>query len=435
VSDVVERGPAALVLYSTQSDYCNYNVSDPTVTFDNVFTLLTAEAASVVLDSLNSTTTNTTTNTTSNDSTNSTVTATISANMSTSSGVSPFGSTSSAGSGSGASPGSTTAVAMIILYTITGIITALFLSIIISGAVRAHRHPERYGPRNVTGRPRQSRARGVARAMLETIPIVKFGDDRHDGVDAAKGDLEMASHEEADASEVHHTSETVTGAITGAAAPDPTAENREQNPQSETAADTEPAAAETQSREGDLGNNVCPICTDDFVKGQDVRLLPCSHQFHPDCIDPWLINVSGTCPLCRIDLNPASQEPEAGDAHEHDGHGEVHVDEAEVQAQAQAQSQGQGQAHARAVHHRGLAGYLSDIRDIRRARNAPVEERLEALRRLRQSNRMHATANGDAGADANEDIEESQGRRRLTTRLRDRFRIRTRQHGAEPASP
>jgi hypothetical protein len=25
--------------------------------------------------------------------------------------------------------------------------------------------------------------------------------------------------------------------------------------------------------------------------------LPCKHQFHPACIDPWLINVSGTCPL------------------------------------------------------------------------------------------------------------------------------------------
>ena len=75
---------------------------------------------------------------------------------------------------------------MIILYSITGIITALFLGIIITGAVRAHRHPERYGPRRVAGRIRQSRARGIARAMLETIPIVKFGDESPgDGVDAA----------------------------------------------------------------------------------------------------------------------------------------------------------------------------------------------------------------------------------------------------------
>jgi hypothetical protein len=62
-------------------------------------------------------------------------------------------------------PSPSTAVAMIILYSITGIITALFLVIIITGAVRAHRHPERYGPRDVLGRPRQSRARGLGRAI------------------------------------------------------------------------------------------------------------------------------------------------------------------------------------------------------------------------------------------------------------------------------
>src|SRR3569833_1384373 len=59
--------------------------------------------------------------------------------------------------------------------TITGLITLLFLVIIATGAIRAHRYPERYGPRSAYGgRPRQSRAKGIARAVLETIPIVKF---------------------------------------------------------------------------------------------------------------------------------------------------------------------------------------------------------------------------------------------------------------------
>lgn len=56
----------------------------------------------------------------------------------------------------GASP--STAVPVIILYSITGVITALVLITITIGAVRAHRYPERYGPRNALGRPRQSRA-------------------------------------------------------------------------------------------------------------------------------------------------------------------------------------------------------------------------------------------------------------------------------------
>merc|ERR1712059_232641 len=92
-----------------------------------------------------------------------------------------------------------TAVAMIILYSITGVITALFLIIIITGAIRAHRHPERYGPRNVLGRPRQSRAKGLARAMLDTIPIVKFGEKEEDR--AKPVDVELANNRSVAAAE------------------------------------------------------------------------------------------------------------------------------------------------------------------------------------------------------------------------------------------
>ncbi|KAK1776917.1 hypothetical protein QBC45DRAFT_201551 [Copromyces sp. CBS 386.78] len=46
----------------------------------------------------------------------------------------------------------------------------------------------------------------------------------------------------------------------------------------------------------------CAICTDDFVRGTNVRRLPCGHFFHPPCIDPWLLNFGVTCPLCRANL-------------------------------------------------------------------------------------------------------------------------------------
>lgn len=43
-------------------------------------------------------------------------------------------------------------------------------------------------------------------------------------------------------------------------------------------------------------STTCAICTDDFVKGQLVRVLPCGHLFHQGCVDEWLVERSRTCP-------------------------------------------------------------------------------------------------------------------------------------------
>jgi len=41
----------------------------------------------------------------------------------------------------------------------------------------------------------------------------------------------------------------------------------------------------------------CSICTEDFIENEKVRILPCRHIYHPQCIDPWLLRIAGTCPL------------------------------------------------------------------------------------------------------------------------------------------
>jgi hypothetical protein len=196
-------------------------------------------------------------------------------------------------------PSPSTAVAMIILYSITGVITALFLVIIVTGAIRAHRHPERYGPRNVLGRPRQSRARGLARAMLETLPIVKFGEKEED---AKTGDVELAEPSTAHARNVDEPPSTtgVEAAETAKVAhEDKATDGPERSDEPEIAAAGVAAARKSPEPTPSVDDDSlgCSICTEDFEKGQDVRVLPCKHQFHPACIDPWLLNVSGTCPL------------------------------------------------------------------------------------------------------------------------------------------
>lgn len=46
----------------------------------------------------------------------------------------------------------------------------------------------------------------------------------------------------------------------------------------------------------------CAVCLCEFQLEDKLRLLPnCSHAFHRDCIDTWLLSHS-TCPICRTSL-------------------------------------------------------------------------------------------------------------------------------------
>ncbi|KAK4167388.1 E3 ubiquitin-protein ligase SDIR1 [Cladorrhinum sp. PSN259] len=327
--------------------------------------------------------------------------------------------------------GNNSAVAMSILYSITGLITLLFLVIIGTGAFRAHRYPERYGPRSgYGGRPRQSRAKGLARAVLETLPIVKFGDPAPAKPDPA---LELESQISRSSPEpgmgtrlsaipeepktpmtpMKRQSEIVpmSGAVQQDSASQPSAamvtglSSIKEN--DDTIQDSRPS-------EEHLG---CSICTEDFTVGEDVRVLPCDHKFHPACIDPWLVNVSGTCPLCRLDLRPQSEQGilNSGDlvpplADEWNGNPAT------------------GTAAAATTTQQRRRSYR--LLDLHRLRQASVEERIEILRRHRsQQQELSAAASST-------ELEEQRGRRAsLADRLKDKFRVRTRAQSPDPLEP
>jgi len=46
----------------------------------------------------------------------------------------------------------------------------------------------------------------------------------------------------------------------------------------------------------------CSICLDIFNPGENVCKLPCNHEFHKSCIDPWIAANHATCPMCRHDM-------------------------------------------------------------------------------------------------------------------------------------
>lgn len=50
--------------------------------------------------------------------------------------------------------------------------------------------------------------------------------------------------------------------------------------------------------------DLCAICLEDFLMGDELRKLPCKHEFHVGCIDPWLLTRKRFCPVCKSDSCP-----------------------------------------------------------------------------------------------------------------------------------
>ncbi|KAI9158431.1 RING finger domain-containingprotein [Paramyrothecium foliicola] len=365
LNDLMRAKPKAIILYSVRSVWCNLD-SDGPLEYSSLFSMADPSESIQVLGYLNETD------------------KSVKASITGSTALSPDDSHHGPNKSS---------VAMSILYTITGLVTLLFVVIIGTGAVKAHRYPERYGPRGAAGgRPRQSRAKGIARAVLETIPIVKFGNQQPSKPDPEL-ELETATTDGQDMG-AHRTVSNASKEMSGAAA------------NSGSAAAT-PRHSQAPDRPSDVGGAHlgCTICTEDFEVGEDVRVLPCGHHFHPHCIDPWLINVSGTCPLCRFDLR-----------HGNPGRPSTADDTSSLPPPLAWETEdGEGDAIPAPQRNR-----LSRLFDINWLRQASREEQMETLRRIVAERREHSSQETET------DGEERRQGVRLADKLKEKFRIRTR---------
>ncbi|CAG7683773.1 unnamed protein product [Allacma fusca] len=45
----------------------------------------------------------------------------------------------------------------------------------------------------------------------------------------------------------------------------------------------------------------CAVCIEVYRSGDTLRTLPCKHEFHKTCVDPWLLE-HRTCPMCKMDI-------------------------------------------------------------------------------------------------------------------------------------
>ncbi|KAJ8104245.1 hypothetical protein POJ06DRAFT_279736 [Lipomyces tetrasporus] len=284
------------------------------------------------------------------------------------------------------SSGHTTAVAMIILYSVTGLVSGFFLLVIILGAIRAHRHPERY---QVTTNPdgtvhRTNRARGLAKAVLDSIPLVKVPEHRHhhrhsdETVERTEDGNDNIKMVELDPSSGREVSQ-----------PDIELQPKVEEDSQNVGDIANPAAEPTEGRmsiDGDSNSSTvsipsalmiptdgCPICFEPFLPGQDLRVLPCHHGFHAACVDPWLLNSSSQCPLCRVDLNlrAGAEIPDMPPGLMPNG------------------TEGRSDAElAGALNGNGLNSRLNRLLDTWNAQLLPREERRIAMERLHEEDRI-----------------------------------------------
>lgn len=54
----------------------------------------------------------------------------------------------------------------------------------------------------------------------------------------------------------------------------------------------------------------CVVCLEEYVDGESrVMSLPCGHEFHAECITPWLTTRRRTCPICKGDVVRSMTNP------------------------------------------------------------------------------------------------------------------------------
>lgn len=50
----------------------------------------------------------------------------------------------------------------------------------------------------------------------------------------------------------------------------------------------------------------CPVCFQHYEEGEELRILPCLHAFHTECIDRWLTSRRASalcCPICHTKVD------------------------------------------------------------------------------------------------------------------------------------
>ncbi|CAK9159003.1 unnamed protein product [Ilex paraguariensis] len=81
-------------------------------------------------------------------------------------------------------------------------------------------------------------------------------------------------------------------------------------PASESVVDSFPVKNHRKAETPEMADDVaqCYICLAEYEEGDKIRVLPCHHEYHKSCVDKWLKEIHGVCPLCRGDVREGLPE-------------------------------------------------------------------------------------------------------------------------------
>lgn len=130
----------------------------------------------------------------------------------------------------------------------------------------------------------------------------------------------------------------------------------------------------------------CSICLDEYELGEQIRVLPCQHTFHSECIFPWLTERSPTCPLCKAMFEAVHVEEE--------------VEQDEEQQQQDGNNDGSGGDEEESLHTEASAQPPLE----EEAAESPSNRRSSRRRHSRRSSRRRQRREGREATDPeNED--------------------------------
>ncbi|KAJ2350094.1 hypothetical protein GGH92_002378 [Coemansia sp. RSA 2673] len=153
--------------------------------------------------------------------------------------------------------------------------------------------------------------------------------------------------------------------------------------------------AETSVLKGCIAT--CIVCIDDFVLGSKMRILPCGHNYHIECIDPWLTTKSSLCPLCKYDtrevltdLERSLSGPRILASRQMFGNA---IDSTSLYSDSESSS-----FMAESHEHISLSGMLSGLKSAAQGVAMPVQALSRRFSRNRGSGARRTTANPEANS-------------------------------------